>query len=87
MTEVRCKVSSCHYWGSGEVCQAPSIMVKNNFNGGMGGASEDMEVGGIGQNDEAGTSTETMCETFVPEKTDKAIKSKPENAGYSPTKF
>lgn len=36
MTKVRCKVSSCHYWGAGEVCNADSISVNNNIFDDMG---------------------------------------------------
>ncbi|MGI6557793.1 MAG: DUF1540 domain-containing protein [Limnochordia bacterium] len=28
MTEVKCVVDSCTYWGKGDVCKADSIMVK-----------------------------------------------------------
>ena len=31
MTKIRCKVNSCQYWGTGEVCQADSISVNNNM--------------------------------------------------------
>ncbi|HHW17439.1 MAG TPA: DUF1540 domain-containing protein [Firmicutes bacterium] len=31
MTEVKCKVRSCHYWGSGDVCEADTILVDNNL--------------------------------------------------------
>lgn len=30
MTEVKCKVQSCYYWGNGNICKADSIMVDNN---------------------------------------------------------
>lgn len=30
MTEVRCKVSSCYYWGNNDICKADSIMVDND---------------------------------------------------------
>ncbi len=33
MTEVRCTVDSCKYWGEGQVCRAETIWVKNNFYG------------------------------------------------------
>lgn len=74
MTNVRCSVDSCHYWGEGEVCTADSIWVKNNTGGdaddeqamGRGG----MEVGAIGERRAAGRSarrsSETCCETMRP---------------------
>lgn len=31
MTEVKCSVESCHYWGDGNICTADSIMVKNTL--------------------------------------------------------
>jgi len=27
LTEVKCKVSSCHYWGQGDVCEADTILI------------------------------------------------------------
>jgi len=30
VTDVKCKVRSCHYWGSGDVCKADTILVDNN---------------------------------------------------------
>lgn len=30
MTDVKCKVKSCHYWDDGDICKADSIMVDNN---------------------------------------------------------
>lgn len=80
VTKVSCKVSSCHYWGSGDECKASEIMVKNNFGGGIGRGT-DMEVGQIGQGDEAGTSPETMCETFIPTKSDKAMTASSQKTG------
>ncbi|MDI3279923.1 MAG: DUF1540 domain-containing protein [Bacillota bacterium] len=74
MTDVRCSVDSCHYWGEGEVCTADSIWVKNNMRGdadderaiGRGG----MEVGTIGERRAARRSArhsgETCCETMRP---------------------
>ncbi len=60
MAKINCSVNSCTYWGKGEVCKADSIMVKNNQSMGY-----DMEIGTMGEND-AGTSAETMCETYKP---------------------
>jgi hypothetical protein len=30
MTDVKCKVESCYYWGKGDVCKADTITVDNN---------------------------------------------------------
>ncbi len=30
MTDVKCNVSSCHYWGSGNICKANSILVDHD---------------------------------------------------------
>lgn len=43
MTEVKCRVKSCHYWGSGDVCEANKIEVDNAV-----GAKTTMEVGELG---------------------------------------
>lgn len=42
MTEVKCKVKSCHYWGSGDICQADKIEVDNAV-----GARTTLEVGDL----------------------------------------
>lgn len=67
MAEIKCSVRSCHYWGQGQVCQADSIMVKNNKPGDIDDelANPDMELGSIG-NVDANSSQETCCETFRP---------------------
>jgi len=59
MTDVACSVSSCAYWGSGDVCTASRIEVQNNFRG-----SAYMEAGTIGGKTQAKTSSETACKTF-----------------------
>jgi hypothetical protein len=33
MTNVKCTVDSCEYWGEGQVCQANQILVKNDIAG------------------------------------------------------
>lgn len=42
MTEVKCKVKSCHYWGSGDICQADKIEVDNAV-----GARTTLEAGDL----------------------------------------
>ncbi|HHX29317.1 MAG: DUF1540 domain-containing protein [Bacillota bacterium] len=73
MTDVKCKVSSCHYWGHGDICQADSIMVDYNNRQSFG-----MEVGSLDVGDRSGKSSvttgnesatkseETLCKTFRP---------------------
>ena len=46
MAKINCSVYSCTYYGKGDVCQADSIMVKNNKN-----AAYNMEIGSMGQAD------------------------------------
>lgn len=43
MTEVKCRVRSCHYWGNGDICEANKIEVDNRV-----GARTTMEVGELG---------------------------------------
>ncbi|HHY35926.1 MAG TPA: DUF1540 domain-containing protein [Firmicutes bacterium] len=43
MTEVKCRVRSCHYWGNGDICEANKIEVDNRV-----GAKTAMEVGELG---------------------------------------
>ncbi len=73
MTDVKCKVSSCHYWGHGDICQADSIMVDYNHRQTFG-----MEMGSLDLDDRTGKSSvtantgnatkseETLCKTFRP---------------------
>jgi hypothetical protein len=63
MNRIQCSVSTCAYNKAGEVCQADEIQVKNNM-----GATDDMEIGSLGEEADARTSIETCCETFVPKK-------------------
>ena len=30
MTDVKCRVETCYYWGTGDICKADTIMVDNN---------------------------------------------------------
>ena len=43
MTDVKCKVQTCYYWGDHDICKANSIMVENNTASGRRGVG--MEVG------------------------------------------
>lgn len=63
MAKINCSVDSCNYWDKGNVCQADSIMVKQNRAGQSN--NYNMEIGSMGAMD-AKTSTETQCETFRP---------------------
>lgn len=77
MTEVRCKVDSCEFWGRGDYCTAAEIWVKNSFAGDEDDDlfyltgfefAEDPEVeperrtGG----ESASTSSQTCCKTMRP---------------------
>jgi hypothetical protein len=68
MTNVRCSVNTCHYWGQGDVCRASDITVKNNMATDMDDDFEEgpagMEIGILGSS--AKTSGQTCCETFKP---------------------
>jgi len=43
LTDVKCKVKTCYYWGDHDVCKANSILVENNTASGRRGVG--MEVG------------------------------------------
>ncbi len=45
MTEVRCKVSTCHYWGNNDICRADSILVENDTS--TAGRGVRMEAGDL----------------------------------------
>lgn len=78
MTDVKCKVESCYYWGQGDICRADSIMVDNNKRSAPLGR---MEAGNLDVNENTGRSSvspggtdknqatrseETLCKTFRP---------------------
>ncbi|MDI7248210.1 MAG: DUF1540 domain-containing protein [Bacillota bacterium] len=73
ITGVKCTVSECAYWGSGNVCEADAIEVNRNPAQRGAARGADMEVGRIGERGEARgrglsarTSEHTMCKTFRP---------------------
>lgn len=59
--EILCTVSSCFYYAAGDRCAASKIMVRNNP---AVKGDADWEVGSFG--DQAESSNQTLCETFVP---------------------
>ncbi|MDI3548222.1 MAG: hypothetical protein PWR10_1874 [Halanaerobiales bacterium] len=61
MARIKCTVDDCHYWGEGDICEADTIEVANNFTGGA-----DMEAGVLGE--DAGSSNRTQCVTYKPKK-------------------
>lgn len=62
---IKCYVDSCAYWGQGNHCLAREIVVDNSR--GRGAGRGDMEIGVLGEGrEEAETSDQTCCETFVP---------------------
>lgn len=72
MTEVRCTVNSCKFWGEGEVCLADTIWVNNNLIASSGDDLPfvlDTELAGDLETDQtslAQTSRHTCCETMRP---------------------
>ncbi|NLA05893.1 MAG: DUF1540 domain-containing protein [Firmicutes bacterium] len=69
MTEVRCKVNSCVFWGKGDYCTAAEIWVKNSL---VAGDEEelyyqaDFEFAGELEEEESVSSGQTYCETMQP---------------------
>ncbi|HHV78719.1 MAG TPA: DUF1540 domain-containing protein [Firmicutes bacterium] len=61
--DVKCTISSCEYWTSGNGCSAKEIEVDDNTTG-----SPYMEVGEIGSESaaRARTSSQTCCRTMKP---------------------
>jgi len=60
-TDVKCSVSSCHYWGQGDRCEANSIHVVDSVHNGTS-----LTAGTMGRSPQAQTSDETACRTFKP---------------------
>jgi len=48
LTDVKCKVESCYYWGDGNICKADSIMVDNNLGQRAGIGTGNLGVGTTG---------------------------------------
>ncbi|GAB7388926.1 DUF1540 domain-containing protein [Bacillaceae bacterium] len=70
MPDVKCSVANCVYWGQGNECTAPAIMVevdrhaRHNFNTEIAG-----EVGFSEEHQDYATdSSATCCHTFKPKK-------------------
>lgn len=67
MTQVKCSVSNCNYWKSGNNCGADLIMIEvdqhagQNFNEEFAGEQFQTE-----HKDEAAKSSATCCHTFKP---------------------
>lgn len=66
--DVKCSVSNCSFWGRGNQCHAPAIMVDLDSH-----ANYDVEASGeLGidttHQDTAVSSPETCCRTFKPKK-------------------
>lgn len=55
MTNVKCKVRSCYYWGSGDTCKADTILVDSVRNENMTG----MEIGDLNVNRRTNTQRRT----------------------------
>lgn len=70
--EIYCAVNNCHYWGSGNHCQAEKIMVVSDDFGSSAPDNIDAPTAATVQPTPAGTCMETCCKTFV-EKNSKQI--------------
>ncbi|HJV46300.1 MAG TPA: DUF1540 domain-containing protein [Bacillota bacterium] len=64
--DVKCSVANCNYWGQGNNCTAPSIMVDIDRHGNL--TTEMASELGNTHQDQATTSKETCCRTFKPKK-------------------
>ncbi|MEI7026715.1 DUF1540 domain-containing protein [Paenibacillus sp. y28] len=61
---VKCSVSNCEYWATGNNCSAESIMIEIDSHASRSFDSEFAQESG--HQDTAGTSAETCCLTFKP---------------------
>ncbi len=80
VSNVKCSVDECVYWGTGDVCEAEAIEVNRNARPHEGATSgigrRDMETGRMGdlsarmrREGAVWTSEHTMCRTFRPRPT------------------
>lgn len=67
-TEVKCSVSNCSYWGQGNNCVAPSIMVEVDRHANYNTEMADEFGIQIEHQDRAADSAQTCCRTFIPKK-------------------
>lgn len=63
MPKVKCIVQGCHYWGTGNKCNADSIEVR--YTDKTPRPTSDVEFGLIGDKSKE-TTENTCCETFKP---------------------
>jgi len=77
VSNVKCSVNECVYWGAGDVCEAEAIEINRNVKVHegfvVGPGRRGMETGHIGdlgsrirKGSNAWTSEHTMCRTFRP---------------------
>mgnify|MGYP000008250417 CR=1 FL=1 len=66
MPNIHCSVSNCHYWGSGNMCNASEIMVTSDRIGANMPNSYDAPQASTAQPTPVNSAMETCCKTFVP---------------------
>lgn len=71
MARIHCSVANCHYWKTGNVCDASQIMVTSNETGENMPDSFDAPMASLAQETPVQTCMETCCKTFVESGSDK----------------
>lgn len=65
MSRIMCSVSNCHYWSSGNICDASEIMVTSDHTGSSQPDSVDAPQAGTISQTPVQSCMETCCKTFV----------------------
>lgn len=65
MARIHCSVSNCHYWKSGNVCDASEIMITSDTIGDTMGDNFDAPKASTAPQTPVASCMETCCKTFV----------------------
>jgi hypothetical protein len=66
MPRITCSVNNCHYWSSGNVCNASQILVTSSSMSNSQPQNVDAPMAGTISTTPVQSSEETCCKTFVP---------------------
>ncbi|BCV20735.1 DUF1540 domain-containing protein [Moorella sp. Hama-1] len=65
MPKISCSVNNCHYWSSGNICDASQILVTSDSMSKSQAQNVDAPMSGTISPTPVNSSTETCCKTFV----------------------
>ncbi len=65
MARIHCSVANCHYWKSGNICDASEIMITSDSTGSSMPDSFDAPQASTAPETPVNSCMETCCKTFV----------------------